>query len=166
MIIRKEITDDNELCLYFDGKLIFKRWLDQGYAKVFDDFAWGKYKERSITDFSLQETPRLYHVECKLRLFTKEEGGRVTPIANGYRPDHVFEYEENGSFINAFMGDFQFGLNNFIEPGTNQIVTARFPTHQLIEQYLTIGQKWWIHEGLIKIGEAEMIKIALPEIER
>ena len=57
MIIKKEITDDNEFYLYFNGKLIYKKWLDQGYSKVFDHFAWGKYTENSITDFDLEETP-------------------------------------------------------------------------------------------------------------
>ena len=165
MIIKKEITDDNEFYLYFNGKLIYMKWLDQGYSKVFDHFAWGKYTENSITDFDLEETPPLYHVECRLTLFSKEEGGRETPIGNGYRPNHVFVYEENGTLKYTFIGDFQFGENHLLEPGTTQNVTARFLTHQPIEQYLNIGQKWWIHEGPRKIGEAEMINIKLPEKE-
>ncbi|MGB3182714.1 MAG: hypothetical protein WBB45_15085 [Cyclobacteriaceae bacterium] len=92
MIIKKEIKGDNKFYLFFNGKLIFKKWLDQGYSKVFDHFAWSKYTEKAITDFDLEETPPLYHVECQLTLITKEEGGRETPIENGYRPNHVFEY--------------------------------------------------------------------------
>ena len=42
MIIRKEIKDDNELYLYFNDKLIYKRWLNYGYSKVFDKMAYGK----------------------------------------------------------------------------------------------------------------------------
>ena len=162
MIIKKEIKDDNEFYLYFNGKLIFKKWLDHGYSKVFDHFAWSKYTEKSITDFDLEETPPLYHVECKLTLFSKEEGGRTTPIGNGYRPNHVFEYEEDGTLKYTFIGDLQFGENNLIEPGTTQNVTARFLTHQPIEQYLNIGQKCWLHEGSRKTGKAKMIKIKLP----
>ena len=165
MIIKKEIKDDNEFYLYFNGKLIFKKWLDQGYSKVFDHFAWGKYTQKSITDFDLEETPPLYLVECRLTLFSKEEGGRETPIGNGYRPNHVFEYEEDGTLKYTFIGDFQFGENNLLDPGTTQKVTARFLTHQPIEQYLNIGQKWWLHEGSRKIGEAEMIRIELPKKE-
>lgn len=163
MIIKKEIKDDNEFYLYFNGTLIFKKWLNQGYSKVFDHFAWGKYTEKSITDFDLEETPSLYHVECSLTLFSKEEGGLDNPIGNWYRPNHVFEYENDGTLKYTFIGDFQFGENNLIEPGTTQNVTARFLTHQPIEQYLNIGQKWWIHEGHRKIGEAVMIKIELPK---
>jgi hypothetical protein len=40
--IRKEIKDDNELYLYFNDKLIYKRWLNYGYSKVFDKMAYGK----------------------------------------------------------------------------------------------------------------------------
>ncbi len=42
MIVRKEIKDDNELYLYFNDKLIYKRWLNYGYSKVFDKTAYGK----------------------------------------------------------------------------------------------------------------------------
>ncbi|WP_430817555.1 barstar family protein [Carboxylicivirga sp. RSCT41] len=42
MILRKEIKDDNELYLYFNDKLIYKRWLNYGYSKVFDKMAYGK----------------------------------------------------------------------------------------------------------------------------
>ncbi|KAB1153472.1 hypothetical protein F7018_16705 [Tenacibaculum aiptasiae] len=162
MIIKKEIID-HEFYLWFNGKLVFKKWLDQGSSKVFDYHAWGKYTEYSITDFDLEETPPLYHVECKLTLYTEEEGGRVSAIRNGYRPNNVFEYESDGNFKYAFVGDFQFGENNLIEPGKTQNVLARFLTSQPIEQYLHIGQKWWLHEDINKIGEAEVIKVELPK---
>ena len=42
VIIRKEIKDDNELYLYFNDKLIYKRWLNYGYSKVFDKMTYGK----------------------------------------------------------------------------------------------------------------------------
>ncbi len=48
-MLRKEIKDDNELYLYFNNKLIYKRWLNQGYSKVFDRFAYGKDTFMSIT---------------------------------------------------------------------------------------------------------------------
>ncbi|MBC3846821.1 barstar family protein [Winogradskyella echinorum] len=49
-MLRKEIKDDNELYLYFNEKLIYKRWLNQGYSKVFDRFAYGKDTFISITE--------------------------------------------------------------------------------------------------------------------
>ena len=42
MVIRKKIKDDNELYLYVNDKLIYKRSLDQGYSKVFDKMAYGR----------------------------------------------------------------------------------------------------------------------------
>lgn len=98
-----------------------------------------------------------------MTLFSKEEGGRENPIKNGYRSNHVFEYEKDGTIKYSFIGDFQFGENNLIEAGTSQNVTARFLTHQPIQQYLNLGQKWWIYEGSHKIGEAEITKIELPK---
>lgn len=49
-MLRKEIKDDNELYLYFNDKLIYKRWLNQGYSKVFDRFAYSKHTFMSITE--------------------------------------------------------------------------------------------------------------------
>ncbi len=163
MIIKKEIKDNNEFYLWFNGKLIFKKWLNDGNSKVFDRMAWSRYTERSITDFDLEETPPLYHVTCTLTVLSKEDGGmRTTPIYSGYRPDHVFEYESNGRMLYAFIGDIQFDTKSEIQVGETKIVVVRFLAKQPIEKYLDIGRKWWMHEGPNKIGEAEIIKVELP----
>lgn len=161
MNIRKEIKDDNEFYLWFNGQLIFKKWLNQGYSKVFDRGAWGKYTEYSITDFDLKETPSFFEVKSKLSLVPISEGGRKTAIVSGYRPDHVFEYEETGIVKYAFIGDIQLNEIEQLEPGNEAIVTIRFLTHQPIEKHLQIGQVWWIHEGQYRIGEAKAISIKL-----
>ena len=89
MIIRKELKD-HEFYLYFNGKMIYKKWFDHGYSKVFDRGAWGKYTNYSITDFNLEETPPFFKIQTRINLIKTENGGRKTPIVNGYRPDHVF----------------------------------------------------------------------------
>ncbi len=50
MVIHKEISEDNELYLYFNGKLIFKRWINQNYSVVFDVMPYGKNTLVSIKD--------------------------------------------------------------------------------------------------------------------
>ena len=159
MIIRREIKNDNELYLYFNGKLIYKRWLNLGYGKVFDTYAFGKYTDYSITDFDLEETPELIHVKAKLKLTSTKEGGRKTGIKSGYRPNHVFEYQSNGQFKYSYVGDIQFDENEWILPGETKEVLIRFLSKQPIDEYMNIGRKWWIHEGPNKIGEAEAIEI-------
>jgi hypothetical protein len=49
MIFKKE-TKDNELYLYMNGKLIYKKWLDTGASKVFDIQAYDKFTLKSIKD--------------------------------------------------------------------------------------------------------------------
>jgi len=47
MAFTKE-TKDNELYVYMNGKLIYKKWLNTGQSKVFDVMAYDKYTEYSI----------------------------------------------------------------------------------------------------------------------
>lgn len=161
MNIRKEIRD-HEFYLYFNGKLIYKKWFNLGYSKVFDRGAWDKYTSNSITDFDLEETPPLFEVKSTIRLIETENGGRRTPIKNGYRPDHVFEYEKSGIVKYAYIGDIQLGDLEELNPGEEAKAIVRFLTHQPIEQHLKIGNKWWIHEGQNKIGTCEILNIKLP----
>ena len=49
MIFKKE-TKDNELYVYMNGKLIYKKWLNTGESKVFDLIAYDKYTLKSIKD--------------------------------------------------------------------------------------------------------------------
>jgi len=165
MNIRKEIKDDNEFYLWFNGKLIFKKWLNQGYSKVFERGAWGKYTDYNITDFDMESTPAFFEVKSKLKLIPTKEGGRKTAIKSGYRPDHVFEYEDSGIVKYAFIGDIQLKELETLEPGKKATVIVRFLTHQPIEQFLQIGKTWWIHEGPNMIGEAEIISIKLTDAE-
>ncbi len=49
MAFTKE-TRDNELYVYMNGKLIYKKWLATGQSMVFDKMAYTKYTLKSITE--------------------------------------------------------------------------------------------------------------------
>jgi hypothetical protein len=49
MIFKKE-TKENELYVYMNGKLIYKKWLNTGESKVFDLIAYDKYTLKSINE--------------------------------------------------------------------------------------------------------------------
>ena len=156
MAILKKV-EGNELYLYMNGNLIYKRWLDTGQSKVFDIIAYDKYTLTSIRDLEYENSGGLLSINAKLKLKTYEEGGRQTGFISGYRPDHVFEYNDNGQLLQAYIGDIIFEGKPTIEPGEERQVTVRFLINQPIEKYLDKGQIWWIHEGQIQIGQAEII---------
>lgn len=156
MAILKKI-EGNELYLYMNGNLIYKRWLDTGQSKVFDVMAYDKYTLTSIRDLEYENNGGLLNVKAKLKLKSTEEGGRQTGFISGYRPNHVFEYNDNGQLLQTYIGDIIFEGTPTIEPGEEREVTVRFIMNQPIEKYLDKGRIWWIHEGTRQIGQAEII---------
>jgi translation elongation factor EF-Tu-like GTPase len=142
--------------------LIYKKWLDTGASKVFDVMAYDKYSViSSRTQPEFVDTKGTVNVKAKLRLKTTAEGGRQKGIHSGYRPNHVFEYVD-GEMKAAYMGQIEFDGTEMLPLGEERIVLVRFLFQIPIEEYLTIGRKWWIHEGGRQVGEAEIIEITTP----
>lgn len=160
MAYYKELKGD-ELYLYMNGKLIYKRWLKTGQSKVFDVMAYDKYTDLSIWPQLKHErsNPDIICVKALLKMKSTEAGGRKTGFISGYRPNHVFEYSDAGQLLRTYIGDIQFENQSTIEPGEEKEVTVRFLLDQPIEKYLNPGQRWWIHEGQKQIGEAKIIEI-------
>lgn len=98
-------------------------------------------------------------VKAKLTLYHAERSSRKTPIHSGYRPNHVFEYDKNGSFRQTYIGQITFEKDELIQLGKTKNVTVEFLKLFDIDKYLTVGRKWWIHEAKYVIGEAEIIDI-------
>lgn len=154
-ILKKK--EGNELYLYMNGNLIYKRWLDTGQSKVFDIMAYDKYTLISIRDLEYENSGGLLPVKAKLKLKTTEDGGRQAGFISGYRPNHVFEYSDNEQLLQTYIGEIIFEGKPTIEPGEEREVTVRFLINQPIEKYLDKGRIWWIHEGPRRIGQAEII---------
>jgi hypothetical protein len=153
MAIFKKIEND-ELYLYMNGSLIYKRWLNTGQSKVFDIMAYDKYTLTSIRDLEYENPGGLISIKAILTMRSTKEGGRKTGFISGYRPNHVFEYDAKGKLLQTYIGDIVFEGQRTIEPGEIKEVTVRFLLNQPIEKYLNKGQKWWIHEGGTIVGEA------------
>lgn len=132
-MIVKEIKE-NELYLYINGELVYKRWLDTGQSKVFDVMAYDKYTLSSIS--TPAPTDALLIVKANIRLKPTEEGGRKTGVISGYRPNHVFEYGVDGNIVQTYMGDLIFDDENWLMPGEERIVTVR-----LIAR-ITVYSRW------------------------
>lgn len=157
MIIHKRITEHNELYLYMNGKIIYKKWLDTGASKVFDIMAYDRYTHSSYTDLDVQDSPFVIEVKAQLDLLSAEEGGRKNPIASRYHPDHIFEYGSNGQVSDAFMGEIILTDREMLEPGDSCVATIRLVLSPRIEQYLEVGRKWWIHEAQHLVAQAELL---------
>lgn len=156
MRISKKIEND-ELYLYMNGNLIYKRWMNTGQSKVFDVMAYDKYTLASYRDIIYDNTNELIIVRAKVKIKSTEDGGRKNGFISGYRPNHVFEYDAQGQLLNTFIGDIIFDGQTTIDPGEEKEVTVRFLMNQPIEKYLQKGRIWWLHEAGNIIGEAEIL---------
>lgn len=153
MAIFKKVEND-ELYLFMNGKLIYKRWLKMGYSKVFDVMAYDKYTLISIRDLEYENPGGLFSIPASITLLPTENGGRNFGIISGYRPNHVFEYKQNGELLQTFIGDIIFDGQDMILPGETREVTVRFLLNQPIEKYLEKGNTWYLHEGGRLVGKA------------
>ncbi len=99
-----------------------------------------------------------FNIKAKLTLYSTDKGGRKTGIKTEYRPNHVFEYE-NDKLKQTYIGQITFEGREWILPGETDIVNVEFLDSLDIKKFMTIGTIWWIHEGANRIGEAEIIEI-------
>ena len=49
-MIFKKVTRDNEVYIYMNGNLIYKKWLETGQSKIFDIQAYDKFTLKSIKE--------------------------------------------------------------------------------------------------------------------
>jgi translation elongation factor EF-Tu-like GTPase len=104
-------------------------------------------------------TNDLIIVKAKITMKTTEQGGRKFGFKSGYRPNHVFELPEDIRNLNAYIGDIHFDDQELIEPGETKVVTVRFLKVPQVEQFIRVGQKWFINEGANNLGVGEILEI-------
>lgn len=155
MAIEKMITD-NELYVFMNGELIYKRWLSSGNSKVFNIMAYDKYTLTSLSDL-VDKGNISIHVLAKISLLKTEDGGRKSGILSGYRPNHLFDNDIKTKGYNSFMGQITWEDNMMLLPGEERNVYIHFLGSAAIDKYLNIGQKWYLYEGPHMIGNAEMV---------
>jgi translation elongation factor EF-Tu-like GTPase len=104
-------------------------------------------------------TDNLIIVKAKITMKTAAEGGRQSGFKSGYRPNHVFEIPDDLRNLKTYNGDIQFEDQEFIEPGETKIVTVRFLKMPAVEEYIKVGQKWFINEAARTLGFGEILEI-------
>ncbi|WP_333577325.1 hypothetical protein [Sphingobacterium sp.] len=144
----------NELHLYINNRLVYKRRLDTDELEIFDSAAYEKYRLASQEE--LLAVNGMLIVKATIKLTSTENGGRKTGIISGYRPNHVFEYTAEGKLQRTYIGDINFEGEKLM-PGEETIATVRLHLTKQVEKYLTKGRIWWLHEGPNIIGEAEIL---------
>ena len=132
--------------------------MNHGRFVVFDVMAYDKNTLVSMSDLDLENSPHVIEVNAKIRFKTSAEGGRRVPVSTGYRPDHVFEYED-GKITEAWCGDISCSDSEIMDLGKEYEVSVRFVNGHSIKNYLVVGQKYFIHEGKKLVGEGEVTKV-------
>lgn len=90
-------------------------------------------------------------ISAIITMKSTDNGGRLSGIMDGYRPNHIFDIDS----MKTYIGDIKF--DGIIYPGESKVVTVRFLKGQDIDQYMNFGQRWFINEGTKTIGFGEII---------
>ncbi|MBX9782523.1 MAG: hypothetical protein K2X48_04430 [Chitinophagaceae bacterium] len=98
-------------------------------------------------------------MKAKITMKTTSEGGRQYGFKSGYRPNHVFELQNDLQNLKTYIGDIQFDDQELIEPGETKIVTVRFLKVPQVEKYIRVGQKWFINEAARTLGFGEILEV-------
>lgn len=98
-------------------------------------------------------------VEAKIRLKTTAEGGRLTGIKSGYRPNHAFEQPKEIKNLHTYIGMIEFEGKEIIELGETKTVKVRFLKNPVVEEFVEVGKKWFIYEGARLVGEGEITNV-------
>ena len=103
----------------------------------------------------------IIEVKASLTLYSTKDGGRNTGIKSGYRPNHVFEYEDNSNqYKTTYIGQIEFD-KSLVLPSETHCVKVIFLKHRNIKDFIEVGRVWWIHEGDVKVGEAIITEIVI-----
>jgi hypothetical protein len=111
-----------------------------------------------------ERTSTLIYISARLHLRTSAEGGRMTPLKTGYRPNHVFIPSADPRGLTTYIGEIQFSNVPLLYPGDTHVVHVKFLRLPQIEKFIQVGRIWWIYEVPKLIGEAEILTI-FPDID-
>jgi translation elongation factor EF-Tu-like GTPase len=115
--------------------------------------------EREHERWSAIELERGY-IRARLHLLTHEEGGRLSPIASGYRSCWAFPPDVHDEWHDGPL-TIESGPGVWLDPG--QETTVRL--HPLVPDLwpsISPGLRLTMHEGSRVVGVAEVIEVVPP----
>lgn len=92
-------------------------------------------------------------VEAEFTLYRTEDGGRSTPFTKNFRPNHNFDWPENGRF---FIGQVEMKEDEWMFPGETKTLNITFLDAVGLRELLIEGCIWKIQEGSRVVGEAKV----------
>lgn len=107
----------------------------------------------------MENNTNILLITARIYLRLTSEGGRQSPIKSGYRPNHVFELQQDLRRLQTYIGEIRFNDVPLIYPGDIHLVTIAFLRMPQVEKHLQPGKKWWIYEVPKLVAEGEILSI-------
>lgn len=99
-------------------------------------------------------------VEAEVTLRSTEAGGRATPAASGYRPQHRVLPEYLTSGVHDYLGI------PTLSPGGSAVATITFIRPEVYPHSLDAGDLIEISEGSHIVGHARVLRVLNPILQR
>lgn len=97
---------------------------------------------------------------AQIRLLTTEEGGRQTPAASGYRPNHAVRDDYLTTGVHDYLDADK------LEPGESALAHIVFASPEHYPRCLWSGKLVRIQEGGRLVGFAKIIDVYNPLLDR
>ena len=95
-------------------------------------------------------------VLARVSLLTTAAGGRTTPFADKYRPNHNFDSPDSHEF---YIGQINVPTDTLIYPGETHDLYITFLNGAGLDETVKVGRVWRIQEGNRLIAKAMVLAI-------
>ncbi|WP_374409686.1 hypothetical protein [Novosphingobium colocasiae] len=95
-------------------------------------------------------------VKARIRLLSKAEGGRASPIRGSFRPNHNFFGADDREMT---IGQIDLPDNAELQPGASIDLAMTFLNWPGLEGQIYPGREWRIQEGARLIGTGTVLEV-------
>ena len=98
--------------------------------------------------------------EAEIYFLATGEGGRRSPVASGYRPNHDLGLEETNDAQHEYVG------REWVYPGESVLARLHLFAPHLQAKRLYVSMEFTVREGAKIVGRGRITRVTNPSLDR